>query len=764
MELHSWWQGYGSAAEVSDLPPRARSVAEALVRGLSGATLKEVRQALDGTIFALRVDCEVERPQLLEYDIKGLESIAILFGADESIQPSILALRSDFPDTPHQNEKPENFPCVLCADDRPWPEIQLTWTPLDLIRRIQIWLAKAARGELHESGRPLDPIFFRAQRTIILPRVAVSNQQENLELAGFVHDDQRVIVTKPIAELERIPEQGRLVVVVYRVKEQEMSRLRHAPVTLSGLAKEMKVREVDLIKDLQERTVHWSGLAGDDLRRLSSRLAIVVAFPIGQAGGEAVDDVRVFVAENSIGEIGVALGTLWPNTSGKGSKAGYVRAVPASPANIEGITIEPTEVQFEFDRELAASAAGVAPDKRRAVLVGAGALGSQLALNLTREGAFLWSIVDNDHLMPHNLARHGLSAADVGLAKATALARELGHLLGEPATAIIADIIAPPANERQNLEEALSSADIIIDASASVAAARHISDLPGVKARRISAFFNPAGTALILLTEPVDRSVTLRDLEAQYHRLVLTVPDLKGHLRTEQKGLRYSGSCRSLSNRIPATRAALLSALAAGGIKEALAEDAGSIRIWRMADNGDIRHLQVSAQITIRVQVGDWTLCYDQGVLDQLAEMREARLPNETGGVLLGIVDMSRKSLHVVSGLPQPPDSVGSVTGFERGVAGLAESVNEAIESSLHQLRYVGEWHSHPVHSSALPSSTDLRQLAWLRHEIQAEGLPALIAIAADDGRFSFVIAPIDNPAVEAETGLEPRKRAGEAT
>ncbi len=69
------------------------------------------------------------------------------------------------------------------------------------------------------------------------------------------------------------------------------------------------------------------------------------------------------------------------------------------------------------------------------------------------------------------------------------------------------------------------------------------------------------------------------------------------------------------------------------------------------------------------------------------------------------------------------------------------------------QIRYVGEWHSHPRRASALPSSTDLRQVAWLRHELAGEGLPALMAIAADNGRFSFVIADSENSARPADDG-----------
>jgi hypothetical protein len=45
-----------------------------------------------------------------------------------------------------------------------------------------------------------------------------------------------------------------------------------------------------------------------------------------------------------------------------------------------------------------------------------------------------------------------------------------------------------------------------------------------------------------------------------------------------------------------------------------------------------------------------------------------------------------------------------------------------------------------------MPSPTDLRQLAWVRQELEAEGLPALMAIAADDGKFSFVVAPVETP------------------
>lgn len=45
-----------------------------------------------------------------------------------------------------------------------------------------------------------------------------------------------------------------------------------------------------------------------------------------------------------------------------------------------------------------------------------------------------------------------------------------------------------------------------------------------------------------------------------------------------------------------------------------------------------------------------------------------------------------------------------------------------------------------------MPSGIDLAQLVWLGEELQNEGLPALMAIAARDGRFAFALGRISQP------------------
>jgi hypothetical protein len=66
----------------------------------------DVRPGIDPEVAVrLEIEVEVERPQDLAYPIRAREPIALIF-APRDVRPSVLALRADFPDTPHQNRTP----------------------------------------------------------------------------------------------------------------------------------------------------------------------------------------------------------------------------------------------------------------------------------------------------------------------------------------------------------------------------------------------------------------------------------------------------------------------------------------------------------------------------------------------------------------------------------------------------------------------------------------------------------------------------------
>ena len=233
-----------------------------------------------------------------------------------------------------------------------------------------------------------------------------------------------------------------------------MTRLRHAPVTLAALDAELRPAGINLNDEIKNRLKAWAGIANDSVRRLSSRLAIVVVFPVATPEGKITDDLRAFISLDTAGQIGVNWGVLANSKAAgvAGADDVFVRAVPEGAPTAGEIKIEPAQVHLAFDRELAAAVAGhTAPDRRRAVLVGGGALGSQIAMNMAREGAFSWTVVDSDYLLPHNLARHALLTDELGAPKALALARQMGLLLNESFTAVVGDVIKPDAELVQEL-------------------------------------------------------------------------------------------------------------------------------------------------------------------------------------------------------------------------------------------------------------------------------------------------------------------------
>ena len=564
---------------------------------------------------------------------------------------------------------------------------------------------------------------------------------------GYFRADNDSIVITELAnpDLDALPA---FVVVSVSVQPQGMQRIQFAPQTVNGLADHLKTAAFDLHALLRERLNSWAGLGKDAVRRLNARIAVVVAFPIFDEAGRFAHDLRAFVTHECAGEVGVRMGILAQNSSGEGSSAGYVRTLGAVPAaDVSDLRIEPADVHLAFDRDIGAAVSGHAePDRRKALLIGAGSLGSHLATNLAREGNFTWTIVDDDILLPHNFARHALFPHDTGAPKAPALAHYIASLTGEPAHGLKTNILTGVSSVQATLTDAISDTDLILDASASVAVSRHISDLTSA-ARRVSIFFNPEGSAIVLLAESADRRITLRDLEAQYHRMIQTRPDLSTHLRVSRDGLRYSGSCRAVTNRIPASSAALLSAIASSAVNEATRAPSARVSVWTVHEDLSVSLIYEDGEAVDRITLGAWIVSYGASVAHEIAQLRAASLPNETGGVLLGIVDTSRQTIQIVMARTAPMDSTGSLHAFERGVVGLAEAVKEAAERSLHEVRYVGEWHSHPVGSSTWPSTTDMHQMCWLTEELRNDGLPALMGIAGDNGEFSLMLGdrPVDD-------------------
>jgi integrative and conjugative element protein (TIGR02256 family) len=133
-----------------------------------------------------------------------------------------------------------------------------------------------------------------------------------------------------------------------------------------------------------------------------------------------------------------------------------------------------------------------------------------------------------------------------------------------------------------------------------------------------------------------------------------------------------------------------------------------------------------------RYEAHGWIITIDAGLVQRIHAMRDARLPVETGGILFGAIDIPARRIHLVDARPAPPDSIEEQTGFVRGMVGVEEAMDEVRRKTAGQIRYIGEWHSHPPEASARPSSVDARQIDWLAALMGMDSMPALMVIAAD--------------------------------
>jgi hypothetical protein len=690
-------------------------------------------------------EVEVEVGQHPKHDIRRCERLAAVFREDDAAAPEVLALRADFPPVPHLNAESSvgsELPRNLCLYDEPYPEVRLRWTAAAFVERIRNWLALTARGELHADDQPLEPLLLGAPWSVVLPPDLFEDPEGGPETLGVrTVADGRGGYTLISERLDASEDQAvsQFVAVSMTGEAQEHGVVRTVPNNLSRLRDALWGAELDLYDELGRQLRSWHG-EERFAHLLGKQLVLVVALPKTRRPSGAVEasEVWAFLSADIAGEVGERLG-LWEAKEGH-----YGILIGGAAPELQGddVPLMPLNVGYAFSREQAAALSGYPEaDSRKIVAVGAGALGSQVFLNLVRGGQGEWTLIDPDVLLPHNLARHALAGTEVGFPKTEALAWIANHTVyGEPvAESIVADVLSP-GDRSEAVREALAEAEIILDASASVPVARYLARDVDSPARRISLFFNPSGTAGVMLREDVERGSPLDWLEMVYYRALLNDPRLRDHLHRPPGRLRYARSCRDLSSTLPQELAALHAAIGARALRVSLGAGAASISVWRTEEAGlGVEHIEVPPTPAVVTQQGEWTVLYDRWLLDKLSRARLARLPNETGGVLIGAHDTQRKVLYLVDALPSPPDSEEWPSLYIRGSRGLSRRVQEVEEITDGQLGYAGEWHSHPRGHGPSPSTDDRKVFGWLEEHMSLEGLPAAMLIVGEGDSALFV-------------------------
>lgn len=699
---------------------------------------KIVRES--GPADVIVVDClNGEVPSRNSVGIMNRERLALIFCADANFTPEVRPLRKDFPITAHQNHVLDGEPASLCLYQEAWATVERTWTPKNFLRRILWWLSAASRGILHAKDQAVERLFFRSPFDLVLPidfenKVRESNAILELVKVPFDSDSFRAVIGSfhDKSDSSRNGHSSTFIPILCEVPPTVHGTILRLPITLG----ELHDRLIAIGYSLVDAMIH-------SIRTFAKRICnkpdikaiLILTIPITRSPESPIErlDYVAFLVVEELSKLGQQLDIL--GTIGNIIvPAPIIGVVPGSRSDWRTAPIAPLDLVLSHSPGSARRASGVSEESAafKGVIAGVGALGCQLAEQWSRCGWGTWSLVDDDHVKPHNLTRHLARAPHIGLPKVTAVADMLKWIYaneGFDITAIPRKLIPP--NE-PTLNAVIEAANLIVDATATLDVGRELA-VSEVSCRACSVFLSPSGLSSILLLEDAHRTVRLDSLESQYYRAILRNRWGEQHLIGLHSLLQVGASCRDVSAIISYDLISIHAALLARQIRRLRERSEPHLSVWEyIEESGSVIAHEVPVSPTIRIHGLHWKVLWDEGLRADLVAMRSRSLPNETGGVLLGYVDQKTQTIVIVDALPAPTDSLSEMTGFVRGIQGLSETIGEVSRRSAGMVSYIGEWHSHPNGYSIWPSGEDVKLLGYLRQHLAEEGQPGLILIVGE--------------------------------
>ena len=382
--------------------------------------------------------------------------------------------------------------------------------------------------------------------------------------------------------------------------------------------------------------------------------------------------------------------------------------------------------------------------------IGAGSLGSKIALHLAKAGDGPSAIVDRRNMSPHNFARHGLNPPrDVVLGllgpKADELAEAISRL-GQVAKSYalnIVDVIADSKATRKIFRDAPWA---VVNSTASLVVREAFSRSGDAEVPRvIETSLFAGGRAGLLTVEGPERNPNTGDLIAEAYRVAGCTRKVRDALMGTRSGIERvetGQGCGSATMVMDDARLSEFAASMAGGIlslrRDGLPE-AGRVSWGVVADDGlgllwKTFHSPPSVVVAAE-NASAWRVRISDRV-HRLIQREVQRWPEvETSGVLLGAHSEAAQAFYVVGLLPAPEDSTRSRFEFVLGTKGLRRQINEYMNRHGEMLYCLGTWHSHLRPSGS--SETD-------RASAAAVGLarlaPSILLIHTPDG-YRFVLA-----------------------
>lgn len=686
--------------------PRAISIYNS-IEAIDNCDLLECRRKADSSEVILFTLKRIGVPDEPAFDIHNNEDVAVVCSKADMTMPEVYALRKDFPVAlPHSNAKEHEHPVSLCISDVPFADIRHQFSAYDFIGYIRRWFLLNSRNKLHESDRPIE-VFFAAKKFCEL--------RDNRKNAY-----RYLLLTKKtnytyIVEFVEKAQASHFTINV--CMSQLISRNFAAmPRTIGDLANYKDVDEVPLPQSILNRL--FSTASRDN----NFPLIVSVFVPQKRTNDTTETRIDLFLIkiEQSVFSI-IHNKKILSNTH-------FEEWYRSLAIELIFTLPQPSLYQNRISNRLTKSVKKIA-------CIGTGTLGGNVIDSLVREG-FCENIVlvDYDIYFPHNTARHVLPISHTMESKAFALKECLNGIHDQKIDVINGDYLILKDFQKNKI---FDDASIVLDASTSVAVERSIAlDYNDNNVRKCTIFLNPKGTDLVMLMGDSDGTSRLDLLEMSYLRAILTTPSLSSHLDMSDMISTNDFTCRSESSVINYDDVKILGAVASQQIKNCCANNDAFVGIWHVNEQESIVEKQsIKIQNWVEYEVNSIRIYIACDLVDEIKCARLLKGNCETGGCLIGCYDKDRHIIYVMYQIHEPNGSKCSHCSFIRGCEGLSDSMEDIRKKTGNQVRYLGEWHSHPNFSSA-PSTTDQKQFDELSGYLRLEDVPFVQLIAGNDGLY----------------------------
>lgn len=390
-------------------------------------------------------------------------------------------------------------------------------------------------------------------------------------------------------------------------------------------------------------------------------------------------------------------------------------------------------------------------------LVGAGSLGSKIALHMGRAGRAPAAVIDPECFDAHNSARHAVVPPDVDKDQ-TVLSRMKAWEVASQMRALkqtarfmpwaVEEIMSAQLHSQQLKE---CSRWLLLNTTASPWVRQILVQAGNQFERTAESCLFGEGKVGYFAVEGAGRNPDGAELFQAMTAGVEENPALAELLVSEQSALQTIQTGVGCGSETMAVTDAELSGMAAAMSSElqrlhrdGLGTD-GSLLVGQRADDGlSIQWSRTMVPVFDRVPLDrntsdPWAVHLSSTAQTKIAA-EVARYPNvETGGVLWGKIDEAMGRIYVMDVIPAPPDSKRSPSLFVLGTEGLREALQNRSRRSHGYFYDVGTWHSH-LHPSG-PSSKD-RDTASL---IAAQSdYPQALLIWTPTGYRGLLAEPLD--------------------